>query len=175
MPEITVELLKELNPLDLMDICDATESTMLDTHGFSVGFKQWKPPLRQDIEAYFKGVMLIPERKMFVGRIDGTIAGSLQLLLPYSTDQVSSFLVRLDNHFVVPWGRNLGLSKKLLTTAEDFARRGGYSLIKLSVRSDREAAINLYEKFGYKRWGVLDKYEKVGNRIFSGYFYSKDL
>ncbi|MEQ9116496.1 MAG: GNAT family N-acetyltransferase [Rickettsiales bacterium] len=175
MSETGVELLTELNSLDLMDICDATESTMLDTYGFSVGFKQWAPPLRSDLEAYFNGVMLIPERKLFVARVDGTIGGSLQLMIPHDTNQTSNFSVSLDNHFVAPWARNLGLSRKLLEEAEQFARENGFSQVKLSVRSNREAAISLYESCGYKKWGVLKNYEKVANKMFSGFFYVKDF
>ncbi len=175
MSNLEIELLEELNSLDLMDLCDATEATMLDTYGFSVGFKQWQPPLRQDLESYFRGVMLIPERILFVARVDRTIAGSLQILLPHPTNQTSGFSASIDNHFVAPWGRNLGLSRKLLQTAEQYLREKNFSQIRLSVRSNREAAINLYESAGFKKWGTLPRYENVGNRVFSGYFYCKDL
>lgn len=175
MPNIKIELLKELNSLDLMDLCDATESTMLDTYGFSIGFKQWSPPLRDELESYFKGVMLIPERKLFIGRVDSTIGGSLQIVLPHETNQTSYFSVSLDNHFVAPWARNIGLSRKLLNEAENYVKSKGFTQIKLSVRANREAAINLYESCNYKRWGVLPQYETVGKQMFSGYYYFKDL
>ena len=119
--------------------------------------------------------MLVPERKLFVARIDGTIGGSLQLVTPHDTHQTTSFSVTLDNHFVAPWARNVGLSRKLLYAAENYAKENDYSQIKFSVRSDREAAISLYESCKYKRWGVLPNYEKVANKMFSGYFYVKDL
>ena len=175
MVDIVVEILETLNPMDLMDLCDATESTMLDTYGFNVGRKQWQPPLRSDLESYFNGVMLVSERKMIVARVDGTIAGSVQIILPSTSDQTSSFAVYLDNHFVAPWARNLGLSKQMIRFIERYALDNRYTVIKLSVRSNREAAINLYESLGYKRWGVLDKYEKIGSKMISGYFYWKDL
>lgn len=170
-----VEMLEELNPLDLMDLCDATEATMLDTYGFNIGFKQWQPPIRDHIESYFKGVMLIPERKLIVGRTDGTIAGSLQLILPNASNQTSNFMVSIDNHFVAPWARNLGIAKTMLSFAEDYAKSNNYSVVNLSVRSIREAAITLYESHGYKKWGTMEKYERIGDKIVSGYFYSKDL
>lgn len=175
MPDIQVELLDKLNSLDLMDLCDAVESTMLDTYGFSVGFKQWAPPIRQDLEVYFKGVMLVPERKLFVSRIDSTIAGSLQVLLPHENNHTTGFSVNIDNHFVAPWGRNLGMSKKLINAAEKFIKQHNYTQIRLNIRSDREAAIELYETCGYKKWGTLPKSEKVGKKFFSGYYYYKDL
>jgi len=173
--DVVVEILDKLNSLDLMDLCDATESTMLDTYGFSVGAKQWQPPLRSDLENYFKGVMLVQERKLIVARIDGTIAGSIQVVLPAVSNQTSDFAVNIDNHFVAPWSRNLGISKQMLRFVEKYTLSSGYTMIKLSVRSNREAAINLYESFGYKRWGVLEKYEKIGSQMISGFFYCKDL
>lgn len=173
--DVKVELLKKLNAKDLCDLCDATEATILDTHGFSIGFNKWAPPLRHEIESYFKGVMLIQEKKLFVGRIDNTIAGSIQLVIPHPSNQTSNFAASIDNHFVAPWARNIKLAKKLLTKAENYARKNNFSLIKLSVRENREAAIALYEKCNYKKWGYLSKYEFSGSDIVGGYFYEKSL
>jgi ribosomal protein S18 acetylase RimI-like enzyme len=173
--KIEVELLNILNSKDLYDLCDATEATMLDTHGFSIGFNKWAPPLRHEIEVYFKGVMLVPQRKLFVGRIDGTIGGSLQLVMPHSSNQISNFIISIDNHFVAPWARNIRLGRKILEFAESYAKAKHFSLITLSVRENREAAIALYEKLGYKKWGYLDSYEYNGAEIVGGYFYSKTI
>lgn len=173
--KITVELLEKLNSLDLMDLCDATESTMLDTYGFNMGFKQWQPPLRDNLESYFKGVMIVPERKLIIARTDNTIAGSLQLALPHSSNQTSNFRVSIDNHFVAPWARNAGVAKKMLLFTEEYAKAKGYLVVDLSVRSTHEPAITLYESCGYKKWGTMEKYHRVGDKIISGYFYSKNL
>jgi ribosomal protein S18 acetylase RimI-like enzyme len=173
--KINIELTEKLNTLDLMDLSDATEATMLDTYAFSIGYRQWSPPIRDHIESYFKGIMLVPERKLIVARVDGTIVGSLQLILPHESNQTSNFIVSLDNHFVAPWARSFGIGKQMLVFAEDYARSKGYEVIKLSVRSIRDSAITLYESSGYKKWGTMNKYERIGNNIISGHFYSKDL
>lgn len=173
--KIKIELLEQLNSLDLMDLCDATESTMLDTYGFNVGFKQWQPPLRDNLESYFKGVMVVPERKLIIARTDNTIAGSLQLVLPHQSNQTSNFRVSIDNHFVAPWARNLGVARKMLLFTEEYAKSKGYLVVDLSVRSTHEPALTLYESCGYKRWGIMEKYQQVGDKIISGYFYSKNL
>lgn len=175
MVEIRVELLEELSLVDLMDLCDATEATMLDTHSFSVGLNQWQPPLKSDLKQYFKGVMVVPERKLIVGRLDNTIAGSVQVVLPHKSNKTSHFAVSLDNHFVAPWARNLGIARAILKFAEEYAKSNNYGLVKLSVRSNREAAITLYESCGYQKWGALDKYEMIGNQMVGGYFYCKEL
>lgn len=174
MAKITIERLEALSPKDLMELGDATEATMLDTYGFTIGFKQWQPPLRHELDAYFRGVMMVPDRRLFVARIDGTIAGSIQLLFAPATS-AAFFSASIDNHFVAPWARNFGIAKKLLECAENYARTQNTKLIKLSVRSNLEAAVSLYERSKYKRWGVLRKYEMVGKQYVSGYFYCKGL
>ncbi|MBP9791698.1 MAG: GNAT family N-acetyltransferase [Rickettsiales bacterium] len=173
--DIHIELLEKLHSKDLCDLCDATEATMLDTHGFSMGLKQWSPPLRHELESYFNGVMLVPERKLFVGRVDNTIAGSLQVVTPHLSNQTSNFAVSIDNHFVAPWARNIKLARQLLEHAEKYAKEKKFQVITLSVRENREAAIALYEKCNYKRWGYLSHYEMNGQNIVGGYFYAKTL
>ena len=63
----------------------------------------------------------------------------------------------------------------MLDLAESEAKKQDFKHIKLSVRKTREAAINVYEKRGYIRWGTLPKYEYDNGEIVEGYFYYKDL
>lgn len=63
---------------DLADLCDAAEAAIRAGGGFG-----WlTPPPRQVMEAYWKGVLLVPERRLFVGRLDGVIAASAQMSRP---------------------------------------------------------------------------------------------
>jgi ribosomal protein S18 acetylase RimI-like enzyme len=62
-----------------------------------------------------------------------------------------------------------------LQVAEEEAKKEGLTVLRLSVRSNLESAVALYEHAGYKRWGELDKYEMVDGKMLSGYFYYKDL
>ena len=173
--KVNVELLEKLKTIDLITLCEIAEATMLDTYGFSIGSKKWHPPMVRDLEEYFTGVMLIQERKLIVGRVEKNIVGSLQLLCPHKLNKLSSFAVSIHDFFVVHMARNSGIAEAMFRFAEDYCRNYKYKLIKLSVRSDMAAAISLVEKLGYRKWGVLDKYELVGNGIMSGYFYCKDL
>jgi len=63
----------------------------------------------------------------------------------------------------------------MLDLAEEEAKKYEFDHIKLSVRKTREAAIKVYEKRGYKKWGTLPKYEYDKGKIVPGYFYYKDL
>ena len=67
---IMVELIHNLNSADLNDLCDAAEAAIIDGGGFG-----WlAPPPRDVLESYWNGVLLIPERDLLVGRLDGVIA-----------------------------------------------------------------------------------------------------
>src|SRR3984957_16051718 len=73
--KVTIERLTQCAGTDLDDLCEATESAIVEGGGFG-----WlKPPPRQVLENYWKGVLLVPERRFVVGRLDGMICGSAQL------------------------------------------------------------------------------------------------
>jgi RimJ/RimL family protein N-acetyltransferase len=174
--EIKIEVLRELNDMDLSDLCDAAESTVLDNSlSFNIGMYRTKPTTKESIETYWKGVLLVPERELIIGRIDGVIAASVQLIKPAPDNQTSAFCGTIDRHFVAPWARGHGLAKALIFEAEKRAEAVGLTVLRLSVRANLEAAISLYESLGYKRWGTLDKYEMVGGKMLAGHFYYKDL
>ena len=79
-----VELMHNLKSADLNDLCDAAEAAIIDGGGFG-----WlAPPPRDVLESYWSGVLLIPERDLLVGRLDGVIAGSCQVLRPARNNEV---------------------------------------------------------------------------------------
>ena len=174
-PVIQVEKLEEFHGSDLDDIADAMGKTIEDGLGFSLGFGWLKAPEHERLEKYWQGLLLVPEREIFVGRIDSTIASAVQLVKPSPTSQTQNFAGMLREHFVAPWARGHGLAKQLLQAAENQARIEGLKILKLEVRASQEAAIHLYEEQGYKKWGELDKYEMVEGQFVAGSFYYKDL
>jgi ribosomal protein S18 acetylase RimI-like enzyme len=174
--KVIVERIDSFDGADLMDLCVATEDTMKDdAYSFTIGLNRTNCPPRDRLEAYWKGVVLVPERTLIVGRLDGGIASSIQLVKPAPSNQTSMFCGSVDHHFVAPWARGHGLAKQLLQVAEEEAKKEGLTVLRLSVRSNLESAVALYEHAGYKRWGELDKYEMVDGKMLSGYFYYKDL
>ena len=48
-----------------------------------------------------------------------------------------------------------------------FAKESGAEVISLEVRSDNERAKALYRKFGFTRYGVYEKFFKLGDAYFS--------
>lgn len=175
LAHIRIEKASSLSGRDVDELCDATQSMLTDKMSFTIGFSFDSESVKEKLESYWKGVLLVPERILFIGKLDNVIAASLQLALPPPSRRATSFAANVENHFVAPWARGHGLAKVLLKYAEDEALKHGCTVLKLSVREDQEGAVKLYENAGYMQWGVLPKYEIIDNEMKAGYFYYKDL
>lgn len=170
-PVPTVERAESLNTNDLHDLCDAAEAAIIDGGGFG-----WlKPPPRHTLEAYWKGVLLIPERMLFLARLDGVIAGSCQIQKPPRNNEAQGFACNLTTNFLAPWSRGHGLARMLVEIAEKHAREAGFRVLNLDVRETQRAAIRLYETLGYTRFGEHPFYAYAGDRYVRGFFYYKEL
>ncbi|MBV8938561.1 MAG: GNAT family N-acetyltransferase [Alphaproteobacteria bacterium] len=168
---IKVEKITEFRHSDLADLVQATEDAIRE----GIGFNWVVPPGKDVLETYWKGVLVVPQRVLLGGRLDGTLASSIQLVRPGASKETSSFAATLEAHFVAPWARGHGLAKALLLAAERQARAEGFSVLKLSVRDTQEPAIKLYEESGYILWGTLPTYEFVSTTMVPGRFYYKNL
>lgn len=168
---LVVERLNAFKPGELDDLCEAADAAIEDGGGFG-----WvTPPPRDSLESYWRGVMLVPERSLFVARLDGTICGSAQLLRPSRNNEAQAFAAQLQSAFVAPWARGHGLARMLTVAIEEEARRAGYTVLMLDVRETQERAIQHYKSLGYVRWGTNPFYARVAGRYMAGYYYYKTL
>ncbi len=168
---ITVERLTQYSGTDLDDLCEATESAIVEGGGFG-----WlKAPARQMLENYWKGVLLVPERRLVVGRLDGVIAGSVQLSRAPRNNEAQAFAGTLTSAFVAPWARGRGIARAVVSEAERLARELGLVVLNLDLRDTQQAAIALYESLGYRRWGTHPCYARVEGRIVPGHYYYKRI
>lgn len=166
-----IDKLEGFEGTDLDDLCDVTDAAIVDGGGFG-----WlKPPARSVLEAYWKGVLLVPERSLFVARLDGTISGSAQLVRPTRNNEARAVVAELVSAFVAPWARGHGLARDLAVAVEETAVREGFLALSLDVRETQEAAIRLYESLGFVRWGTNPDYARVDGRFIAGHYYSKNL
>ena len=171
MPVVSVEPMDSLADDDLAELCDAAEVAILDGGGFG-----WlSPPPREAMERFWRGVMVVPERLLFVGRLDGRLAGSAQLVLAPRNNEAQAAIASITSNFVAPWARGHGMARDLTVACENAARAKGVRFINLDVRETQEAAIQLYESLGYERWGANPNYAFVNGRSVSGYYYTKSL
>ena len=76
IPKIQVDTPNSINNTDLADLCSITEQAINAGGGFG-----WlKIPPREVLIKYWKGTLLIPHRKLIIGRLNNVIAGTLQLI-----------------------------------------------------------------------------------------------
>lgn len=166
-----VERVEELSETDLDDLCHATA----DTIRAGPGFLWTVPPPPHVLEAYWNGVVLVPERSLFVGRLNGRICGSIQLYRPPPSESLRAFAAEITTFFVSSWARRHGLGRKLLRAAEALAAEEGFTCLDLSVRADRPAAIALFASEDYVCWAVKERYVREDGAYVAGRFYSKYL
>jgi len=168
-PTIAVEQPTVLSGADLNDLCDATDDAIKAGGGFG-----WvRPPARDIMERFWQGVLTMPQRLLFVARLDGTICGAAQLVVPPRNNEAQSFAVHLTGNFIAPWARGHGLARLLLETVEKKALAEGFSIINLDVRETQEAAITLYESNGYTHFADHPYYARVDGKIVKGRYYFK--
>lgn len=168
---ISVEKIVEFKNADLADLCQATRDAIAD----GIGFNWSSPPQQEVLEAYWKGVCMVPERVLYCGRLEGTVAACIQLVKPGKNKQTAAFSASIEGHFVAPWARGHGLAKVLLQAAEAEALSQGFAVITCHVRETQEAALKLYEENGYTRWGILPSYELLNGNVLAGHFFYKNL
>ena len=169
--KVTVEHLTQYSRTDLDDLCEATESAIVEGGGFG-----WlTPPARQVLENYWKGVLLVPERRLVVGRLDGVVAGSAQLSRAPRNNEAQAFAGTVTGAFVAPWARGRGIGRGIVREIERLARELGLAVLNLDLRASQRAAIGLYESLGYQRWGTHPCYAQVDGRTVPGHYYYKRL
>ncbi|HUC16527.1 MAG TPA: GNAT family N-acetyltransferase [Acetobacteraceae bacterium] len=170
-PRITVESVTEFTPDDLNALCEAANAAIIDGGGFG-----WiNPPEIGVLASYFRGVLLVPERELFVGRLDGVIVASAQLVLLPRNNEAQRFSATLTHAFTAPYARGHGIGRMLVRKAEERARMLHRYVLNLDVRETQEAAIRLYESMGFERWGVHPAYARVRGQTVRGFFYCKLL
>lgn len=90
---------------------------------------------------------------LLVAGLQGWVEGYVLVLFHAGTS-----LARLYSIAVAAEARGKGLAAQLITAAEGAAAGHGCVDMRLEVRPDNAPAIALYEKLGYRKFGVLDDY-----------------
>ena len=146
---VKAEICKNLNKIDLQELCDATEEAIIKGGGFG-----WiSPPPLKTLQNYWKGVLLVPERILIIGKLDNVLAGSVQLIKTAKNNEAQSHSCMLSTFFFAPWAR----------------------VINLEVRETQLRAIQLYEQAGFIRSGINPKSVFIDGKYIAGYYYYKEL
>lgn len=170
-PAVGVAELHRFQGSDLHDLCEATELAIEDGGGFG-----WvEVPGREVLERYWRGVLAVPGRSLVVGRLDGVIAGSTQVVRPPPNNEAQRFAAAVSTSFVAPWARGHGLARRMLEQAEAIARAERFEILTFDCRESQAAAIKLCHTLGYVHWGTNPVYARIGGRLVPGHFFYKLL
>ena len=135
--ELSVQRAEAFTNEDLHALCEATHAAIIEGGGFG-----WvRPPERRALEAYFRGLLLVPERQVFTARLNGTIVGSAQLVRPPRNNEAQAFAAHLMHSFVAPYARGHGLARMLTEGVEIRARELGYHVLRSIKAPDERGRI----------------------------------
>ena len=166
-----VQMVEKFGESDVEELCEAANLAILDGGGFG-----WlEPPPRQTLETYWRGVMLVPERELFVARLNGIICGSAQLVSPPRNNEAQKHSASLMHSFIAPWARGHGLARQLTREVELRARKRKFRILNLDVRETQTRAIKLYQELGFDHWATHPHYAFVQGKWTKGLFFFKNL
>ena len=105
----------------------------------------------------FRGVLLVPERELFVARLNGEIVGSAILARPPRNNEAQAFAASLMHSYIAPYARAL-LGAVTTFGALELLTFGWFSIalsdplgIMVRLVGTGVAAIL---GFGWRRWGL---------------------
>ncbi|MBR0665083.1 GNAT family N-acetyltransferase [Plastoroseomonas hellenica] len=169
--QLDVQRVEELNDAEMGELCEATDAAIIEGGGFGWLGPQGRAPL----ERHFRGVLLVPERELFVARMDGHIVGSAQLVRPPRNNEAQAFAAQLTHAYIAPYARGFGLARLLMKRVEEYAAAAGHRVLNLDVRETQSTAIALFEAVGYRHWGTHPFYARADGRTVAGLHYYKLL
>jgi RimJ/RimL family protein N-acetyltransferase len=170
-PQLLVEHVAQLDDHDMAELCEATDAAIIEGGGFG-----WlEPQGRVALERHFRGVLLVPERELFIARLDGMVVGSCQLVRPPRNNEAQAFGATLTHAYIAPYARGFGLARMMVARVEERAASLGHRVLNLDVRETQSTAIQLFEALGYERWGTHPAYARVDGRTVAGHHYYKLL
>ena len=168
---LSVERADTLSDADMAQLCEATNAAIAEGGGFG-----WvEAQSRATLERHFRGVLLVPERELFLARLDGEVVGSAQLVRPPRNNEAQAFSAQLSHAYIAPYARGFGLARLLAGRVEERAASLGFRVLNLDVRSTQQGAISLFEGLGYVRWGTHPAYARVNGQTVAGLFYYRLL
>ena len=168
---ISVEGLEKLSEVDLADLCNITEQAINAGGGFG-----WlRVPTREILHKYWIEIANDSLNNLIVGRLNGVIAGTLQLSYEAPNIESRKNIAQIKRHFVAPWARGYGLAKSMIDFSEQKAKEDNIKSIQLAVRETQDAAVKLFSNKEYKVWGENPYYAFVNGSFIKGIYFYKNL
>ncbi len=168
---ISVDVLSKLSEVDLADLCNITEQAISAGGGFG-----WlRVPTREILNQYWNKINEDSLTKLIVGRLNGVIAGTLQLSYEAPNIESRKNIAQIKRHFVAPWARGYGLAKSMIDFSEQKAKEDNIKSIQLAVRETQDAAVQLFSSKEYNIWGENPYYAFINGSFVKGIYFYKNL
>mgnify|MGYP001418234204 FL=1 len=168
---VSVDVLEKISNTDLADLCYNTEQAIKAGGGFG-----WiTVPPRDVLKKYWNSMLLIQTNTLIVGRLNGDIAGSMQLSFYPPNNEAQKTISTIKSHFVAPWARGYGLAKAMIDYAILKSKENNKINIQLDIRETQTAAIQLFESKDFIRWGENPTYAFVNGKPIKGYYYYRNI
>ena len=168
---ISVDTINNLSKVDLADLCNITEQAISAGGGFG-----WlRVPTREILNQYWNEITDDKLLSLIVGRLNGVIAGTLQLSYEAPNIESRKNIAQIRRQFVAPWARGYGLAKTMIDFVEDKAKEENVKSLQLAVRETQQAAIKLFSGKDYKIWGENPYYAFINGSFVKGIYFYKNL
>jgi L-phenylalanine/L-methionine N-acetyltransferase len=151
-------IVRRAEPGDAQGLKDLGDAVGSEPEGWLVTTNGWREA--SDERRYLRAIRRYPNAAVFVADEEGLIVGRLSVARdqhPASRHVADLGLMVAQSH------RRRGVGTALLQAAVDWGRETGVRKLELHVFPWNEAAIALYEKFGFVREGYRKEHYRRGD------------
>ncbi|WP_229709222.1 1-(5-phosphoribosyl)-5-[(5-phosphoribosylamino)methylideneamino]imidazole-4-carboxamide isomerase [Bombella favorum] len=157
---------------DLESLLESTVAAIL-----AEGVFDWHtPPESNVLRRFLQGLLLVPERDVFIVRApDDSICGAAVLAHATTRSETYSTSATITAFFIVPYERGKGLGNLLMEAIISRAQAIGAKVLDCRVRETLPDAAALLTSLGFTHWGTHPYFARIGDRTVRGLFFSKLL
>ena len=164
-------VVRPAEPTDAQGVKELGDEVSAEPEGWLATQDGWRSV--GDERRYLRAIRRYPHAAVFVAEAeDGQIVGRLSLARdqhPASRHVADIGLMVAQSH------RRQGIGTALLQAAVDWARANDIQKVELHVFTYNQAAIKLYERFGFEREGLRKKHYRQGGELVDAILMAYEL